>query len=128
MRSILGKQEFPNWLAEEISSVTMKKSETLELTGYILDINKKESKVDVQFDKPLPDGMQIATLTISDKKVLKKIDDEHNKTRDAPEFNFKFTVNKASLSDKAKEYLSENYSVVLDNLYGFELESFSLIK
>ena len=128
MRSILGKQEFPNWLAEEISSVTMKKSETLELTGYILDINKKESKVDVQFDKPLPDGRQIATLTISDKKVLKKIDDEHNKTRDAPEFNFKFTVNKASLSGKAKEYLSENYSVVLDNLYGFELESFSLIK
>ena len=40
MRSTLGKQEFPNWLAEEISSVTMKKSETLELTGYILDINK----------------------------------------------------------------------------------------
>ena len=128
MRSILGKQEFPNWLAEEISSVTMKKSETLELTGYILDINKKESKVDVQFDKPLPDGRQIATLTIGDKKVLKKIDGEHNKTRDAPEFNFKFTVNKASLSDKAKEYLSENYSVVLDNLYGFELESFSLTK
>ena len=68
------------------------------------------------------------STTPVDKKVLKKIDDEHNKTRDAPEFNFKFTVNKASLSDKAKEYLSENYSVVLDNLYGFELESFSLIK
>ena len=128
MRLILGKQEFPNWLAEEISAVKMKKSETLELTGYILDINKKESKVDVQFDKPLPDGRQIATLTISDKKVLKKIDGEHNKTRDAPEFNFKFTVNKASLSGKAKEYLNENYSVVLDNLYGFELESFNLLK
>ena len=67
MRLILGKQEFPTWLAEEISSVKMKKAETLELTGYILDINKKESKVDVQFDKPLPDGRQIATLTISDK-------------------------------------------------------------
>tara|TARA_Y100000590_G_scaffold34458_1_gene37609 strand:+ start:2921 stop:3295 length:375 start_codon:yes stop_codon:yes gene_type:complete len=124
----LGKQEFPTWLAEEISSVKMKKSETLELTGYILDINKKESKVDIQFYEQLPDGRQIATLAISDKKVLKKLDEEHNKTRDAPEFNFKFIVNKASLSDKAKEYLSENYSVVLDNLYGFELESFNLLK
>ncbi|MBH59430.1 MAG: hypothetical protein CMO19_03300 [Thaumarchaeota archaeon] len=124
----MGKQEFPTWLAEEISSVKMKKSETLELTGYILDINKKESKVDIQFYEQLPDGRQIATLAISDKKVLKKLDEEHNKTRDAPEFNFKFIVNKASLSDKAKEYLSENYSVVLDNLYGFELESFNLLK
>ena len=128
MRLILGKQEFPTWLAEEISSVKMKKAEALELTGYILDINKKESKVDIQFYEQLPDGRQIATLSINDKKVLKKLDDEHNKTRDAPEFNFKFIVNKASLSDKAKEYLSENYSVVLDNLYGFELESFNLTK
>jgi len=128
VRLILGKQEFPTWLAEEISSVKMKKAEALELTGYILDINKKESKVDIQFYEQLPDGRQIATLSINDKKVLKKLDDEHNKTRDAPEFNFKFIVNKASLSDKAKEYLSENYSVVLDNLYGFELESFNLTK
>jgi|TARA_B100001750_G_scaffold350_1_gene377 hypothetical protein len=124
----LGKQEFPAWLAEEISSVKMKKVETLELTGYLLDINKKESKIDIQFYQQLPDGRQIATLVIGKKKMLKDLESEHNKSRDAPEFNFKVVVNKASLSNKAKEYLSENYAMTLDNLYGFELESFNLLK
>ena len=124
----MGKQKFPTWLAEEISSVKMKKSDTLELTGYLLDINKKENKIDVQFYKQLPDGRQIATLVIGEKKMLKNLEEQHNKLGEAPEFNFKFIVNKASLSDKAKEYLTENYSVTLDNLYGFELESFDSVK
>jgi len=124
----VGKQKFPTWLAEEISSVKMKKSDTLELTGYLLDINKKENKIDVQFYEQLPDGRQIATLVIGEKKMLKNLEGQHNKSGDAPEFNFKVIVNKASLSDKAKEYLTENYSVVLDNLYGFELESFDSVK
>ena len=124
----MGKQEFPAWLAEENSSVKMKKVQTLELTGYLLDINKKESKIDIQFYQQLPDGRQIATLVIGKKKMLKDLESEHNKSRDAPEFNFKVVVNKASLSNKAKEYLSENYAMTLDNLYGFELESFNLLK
>ena len=124
----MGKQKFPTWLAEEISSVKMKKSNTLELTGYLLDINKKENKIDVQFYKQLPDGRQIATLVIGEKKMLKNLEEQHNKLGKTPEFNFKFIVNKASLSDKAKEYLTENYSVALDNLYGFELESFDSVK
>ncbi|MCH2404083.1 MAG: hypothetical protein MK229_03105 [Nitrososphaerales archaeon] len=124
----MGKQKFPTWLAEEISSVKMKKSNTLELTGYLLDINKKENKIDVQFYEQLPDGRQIATLVVGEKKMLKNLEEQHNKLGEAPEFNFKFIVNKASLSDKAKEYLTENYSVALDNLYGFELESFDSVK
>ena len=40
----MGKDTFPKWLAEEISSVKMKKLETLDLTGYVLDINKKDNK------------------------------------------------------------------------------------
>ena len=124
----MGKEKFPTWLAEEISSVKMKKSNTLELTGYLLDINKKENKIDVQFYEQLPDGRQIATLVIGEKKMLKNLEEQHNKLGEAPEFNFKFIVNKASLSDKAKEYLTENYSVALDNLYGFELESFDSFK
>ena len=124
----MGKQKFPTWLAEEISSVKMKKSNTLELTGYLLDINKKENKIDVQFYEQLPDGRQIATLVVGEKKMLKNLEEQHNKLGEAPEFNFKFIVNKASLSDKAKEYLTENYSVTLDNLYGFELESFDSVK
>jgi len=124
----VGKQEFPKWLAEEISSVKMKKSNTLELTGYLLEVNKKEKKIDVQFYEQLPDGRRIATLVIGEKKMLKNLEEQHNKSGEAPEFNFKVIVNKAALSDKAKEYLTENYSVALDNLYGFELESFDSVK
>tara|TARA_B100001013_G_scaffold164359_1_gene98357 strand:- start:1300 stop:1674 length:375 start_codon:yes stop_codon:yes gene_type:complete len=124
----LGKDTFPKWLAEEISSVKMKKLETLDLTGYVLDINKKDNKADVQFYEQLPDGRQIATLTISEKKILKDLEQKHNKSIDVPQFSFKIIVNKASLSDKAKDYLNENYSVTLDNLYSFELESFASLK
>jgi hypothetical protein len=124
----LGKDTFPKWLAEEISSVKMKKLETLDLTGYVLDINKKDNKADVQFYEQLPDGRQIATLTIGEKKILKDLEQEHNKSIDVPQFSFKIIVNKASLSDKAKDYLNENYSVTLDNLYSFELESFASLK
>ncbi len=124
----MGKDTFPKWLAEEISSVKMKKLETLDLTGYVLDINKKDNKADVQFYEQLPDGRQIATLTISEKKILKDLEQKHNKSIDVPQFSFKIIVNKASLSDKAKDYLNENYSVTLDNLYSFELESFASLK
>tara|TARA_B100001179_G_scaffold210234_1_gene176720 strand:+ start:3836 stop:4210 length:375 start_codon:yes stop_codon:yes gene_type:complete len=124
----LGKDTFPKWLAEEISSVKMKKLETLDLTGYVLDINKKDNKADVQFYEQLPDGRQIATLTIGEKKILKDLEQKHNKSIDVPQFSFKIIVNKASLSDKAKDYLNENYSVTLDNLYSFELESFASLK
>ena len=124
----MGKDTFPKWLAEEISSVKMKKLETLDFTGYVLDINKKDNKADVQFYEQLPDGRQIATLTIGEKKILKDLEQKHNKSIDVPQFSFKIIVNKASLSDKAKDYLNENYSVTLDNLYSFELESFASLK
>ena len=124
----MGKDTFPKWLAEEISSAKMKKLETLDFTGYVLDINKKDNKADVQCYEQLPDGRQIATLTISEKKILKDLEQEHNKSIDVPKFSFKIIVKKASLSDKAKEYLNENYSITLDNLYSFELESFASLK
>ncbi len=121
-------EEFPNWLAEEISSVKMKKSETLDLTGYVLSMNNKENSIDIQFYQPLPDGRYIATLVLQTKNDLKLIIQAHEKTNNAQEYTFKIIVNKASLSDKAKAFLHDNYSTSLDNLYSFELESFTPIK
>ena len=120
--------EFPNWLAEEISSVKMKKLETLALTGYVLSINNKENSIDIQFYQPLPDGRYIATLVLQTKNDLKLIIQAHEKTNNAQEYTFKIIVNKAALSDKAKAFLHDNYSTSLDNLYSFELESFTPIK
>ena len=121
-------EKFPNWLSEEISSVKMKKSETLELTGYVLSINNKENSIDIQFYQQLPDGRHISTLVLQNKNDLKLIIQEREKTNDAQEYIFKIIVNKASLSDKAKAFLHDNYSTSLDNLYSFGLESFTPIK
>ena len=121
-------EEFPNWLAEEISSVKMKKSETLDLTGYVLSMNNKENSIDIQFYQQLPDGRHIATLVLQSKNDLKLIIRAHEKTNNAQEYTFKIIVNKAALSDKAKAFLHDNYSTSLDNLYSFELESFTPIK
>ena len=120
--------EFPNWLAEEISSVKMKKLETLALTGYVLSINNKENSIDIQFYQQLPDGRYIVTLVLQSKNDLKLIIHAHEKTNNAQEYTFKIIVNKAALSDKAKAFLHDNYSTSLDNLYSFELESFTPIK
>ena len=120
--------EFPNWLAEEISSVKMKKLETLALTGYVLSINNKENSIDIQFYQQLPDGRYIVTLVLQSKNDLKLIIRAHEKTNNAQEYTFKIIVNKAALSDKAKAFLHDNYSTSLDNLYSFELESFTPIK
>jgi len=121
-------EKFPNWLSEEISSVKMKKSETLDLTGYVLSINNKENSIDIQFYQQLPDGRYISTLVLQNKNDLKLIIQAREKTNDAQEYTFKIIVNKASLSDKAKAFLHDNYSTSLDNLYSFGLESFTPIK
>ncbi len=117
----MGKDKFPKWLAEEISSVKFKKLETLDFTGYLLDINTKENKIDVQFNEQLPDGRYITTLVLENIKLLKDL-------KLATDYTFKIIVNKASLSTNAKDYLNENYSVALDNLFSFELKSFASLK
>ena len=106
----------------------MKKLETQALTGYVLSINNKENSIDIQFYQQLPDGRYISTLVLQNKNDLKLIIQAREKTNDAQEYTFKIIVNKASLSDKAKAFLHDNYSTSLDNLYSFGLESFTPIK
>ena len=65
---------------------------------------------------------------IKNKNDLKLIIQAREKTNDDQEYTFKIIVNKASLSDKAKAFLHDNYSTSLDNLYSFGLESFTPIK
>ena len=86
-------EKFPNWLSEEISSVKMKKSETLDLTGYVLSINNKENSIDIQFYQQLPDGRYISTLVLQNKNELKLIIQAREKTNDAQDYTIKIIVN-----------------------------------
>ena len=107
-------KEFPQWIAEEISSADIKHVDTIKSTGYILDISKKELKMDVQFYDKLPNGGYITTLELKE-----PINTKNFKVGDA--FIFELKVHSANLSKKVKDFLKENYSVQMEDFYNFEL-------
>lgn len=109
-------ETIPKWVAQEIQSVQFKESEEWTGSGYILDINKKDRKIDVQFYEKLPEGRYIASL-----EVPKDVEMEPFEL--AVIYMFKFKAFKASLSDKVVGFLKEKYSIEMDNIYRFELVS-----
>jgi hypothetical protein len=109
-------EAIPKWVAEEIQNVQFKGSEQWEGSGYILDINKKDRKIDVQFYEKLADGRYIATL-----EVPKDLDLETFEL--AKVYLFKFKAFKGALSKKVVDYLKEKYSFEMSDIYRFELES-----
>ncbi|MEK0324543.1 MAG: hypothetical protein QQN63_02470 [Nitrosopumilus sp.] len=107
-------KEFPQWIAEEISGADIKHLDTIKSTGYILDISKKEPKMDVQFYDKLPNGGYITTL-----ELKKPLNTKNFKVGDA--YVFELKVHSANLSKKVKDFLKENYSVQMEDFYNFEL-------
>ncbi|MEM1994595.1 MAG: hypothetical protein QXW32_03850 [Nitrososphaerales archaeon] len=107
---------FPKWAAEEISKANFTYVETVKYSGYPLDIDSEKKRVDVQFYDRLPDGRYIATLDVPDAKLLDGVEK-------AEVYIFSVKVYEASLSDRLKKLLSEEYGVSIDKMYKFELES-----
>lgn len=85
-------------------------------SGYILDNNKDQRKIDVQFYEKLPEGRYIATLDVPQEIDMEKLEA-------ATVYMFKFKAFKATLSDKVVKFLKEKYSLQLDNIFRFELVS-----
>ena len=110
---------FPKWVAEEISEAKMEYDKKISISGYLLDINEKDMKVDVQFYDNLPDGRHIATLDLN--KNFKSGD---LKFGESYEFNLK--IFKSAISKKLIDFLTKNYSITMDAVYSFELESAKL--
>lgn len=109
------KEEFPKWAAEEISGSKMLLQESVEASGYLLDKDVKNNKVDVQFYDELPDGRHIATLE-SSKHPVKDLEF-------AVTYRFQVKVFKASLSKKLVDFLAEKYEMQMDSIHRFELTS-----
>jgi hypothetical protein len=112
----LTTEAIPKWVAQEIQNAQFKEFEEWTGSGYLLDINKKDSKIDVQFYEKLPEGRYIATL-----EVPKDVDME--KMELATVYMFRFRAYKATLSEKVVTFLKEKYSVQMDNIFRFELAS-----
>ncbi|MEE9282809.1 MAG: hypothetical protein V3U49_01885 [Nitrososphaerales archaeon] len=109
-------ESFPKWIAEEISGAKLEFDKKLSLSGYPLDLNEKERKVDVQFHDKLPDGRYIATLDLP-----KEFSPSSLKLGEG--FFFELNVFKADLSEKVVDYLDKQYSVKMSNIFRFELLS-----
>lgn len=107
------KEEFPTWAAQEIAGATFEHHDTWKGSGYILDLNRKESKMDVQFYDQLPEGRYIATLDIP-----KGVSVDNMELGEV--YLFEFKVFKASLSEKLVQLLAEKYSTKMLALFRFE--------
>jgi|SRR5579872_7509215 len=112
----MATENLPKWVAEEIRDAKFDQEEEWSGSGYILDINKDEKKVDVQFYEKLPEGRYIATLDLSP-----NINPETLEL--AIVYMFKFKASKATLAPKVVTFLKEKYEVQMDSIYKFELVS-----
>ncbi len=112
----IGVAGFPKWVAEEISKAEFTYVGTVKYTGYPLDIDLANRRIDVQFYDRLPDGRYIATLDVPDAALL-------NDVEKAEIYLFSIKIYEAPLSEKLKKFLSDEYSINLEKIYRFELES-----
>lgn len=109
-------EAFPKWIAEEISGANLEFDKKLSLSGYLLDVNQKEHRVDIQFHDKLPDGRYIATLDLPKEFRLSDL-------KFGEDLSFELNVFKADLSEKTVDYLYKQYSVKMKSVFRFELLS-----
>jgi hypothetical protein len=109
-------ENLPKWVAEEIKNVKFGNPEDWEGSGYILDLNKEQKKIDVQFYEKLPEGRYIATLDLPAKFNLESLELGYV-------YMFKFKAFKATLSEKVTAFLKEKFELAMDSIYRFELTS-----
>lgn len=106
----------PKWVAEEIKNAKFGKPEEWEGSGYILEANKEQHKVDVQFYEKLPEGRYIATLDLPEKFDADSLEL-------GLVYLFKFNTFKAMLPEKVTKFLKEKFDLAMDSIYRFELVS-----
>jgi hypothetical protein len=109
-------ESIPKWVAEEIQNAKFTEPEEWSGSGYLLDINKGDKRVDVQFYDKLPDGRYIATLDIPPQVDVETLEL-------AIVYMFRFKAFKASLSEKVVSFLKEKYALDMQAIFRFELES-----
>ena len=112
----MSSDNLPKWVAEEIKNAKFDEGEEWSGSGYILDVNKTENKVDVQFYEKLPEGRYIATLEMPASY-------DPNSLELALVYMFKFKAFKAILAPKVVSFIKEKYAFDMDSIYRFELIS-----
>lgn len=113
------KDEIPEDIDAELKSPKFGKPKTHAASGYFLDINEKDKKVDIQVYEPVAGTTILEGLSISKGVNL-------NDLEKGVICEFKLDEFKATLSKKTVEYLREQ-GITLNEIVQFELKEFKII-
>ena len=114
------KDAIPEDIDNELKSPKFGKPKTHSNTGYVLDINETDKKVDLQLYEPLSGTTILEGLDLSKKINL-------NDLEKGVACEFKLDELKAPLSKKTIEYLKEQ-GITLDTIIKFELKEFKILE
>ena len=117
----MGKKQggIPEDVNKELESPKFGKPTEITASGYVLDINEKDGKVDIQTYEPISGTTILEGLSVS-KKI--KLNDLEKGTVS----EFKLAELKAPLSKKTIEYLKEQ-GITMDAIIQFELKETKII-
>jgi len=113
------QDDVPEDVNKELESPKFGKPSELTASGYILDVNDKDSKVDIQTYEPISGATILEGLSISKKIKL-------NDLEKGVVCEFKLDELKAPLSKSTVEYLKEQ-GIVMDAIIQFELKEVKII-
>ena len=113
------RNDIPEDINKELESPKFGKPTELIASGYILDINEKDSKVDIQTYESISGSTILEGLSVS--KEIKLNDLEKGVVCE-----FKLDELKAPLSKKTMEYLKEQ-GIMMDMIIRLELKEVKII-
>ena len=113
------QDDMPEDVNKELESPKFGKPSELTASGYILDINEKDSKVDIQTYEPISGSTILEGLSISKKIKL-------NDLEKGVVCEFKLDESKAPLSKRTVEYLKEQ-GITMDVIIQLELKEVKII-
>lgn len=107
----------PDWAENEIKNSNFQLYDTINRTGYFLDINHQKKKADIQLYESLPDGRTIIEeIEVSDNLDISDF-------MKGFVYEYKIQISKSSLSNQLRELLKTKYQIEMDEIYKFDLES-----
>jgi hypothetical protein len=117
----MGKKQsgIPEDVNKELESPKFGKPTEITASGYILDINEKDNKVDIQTYEPVSGTTILEGLTLSKKIKL-------NDLEKGIVCEFKLDELKAPISKKTVEYLKEQ-GIMMNVIIQFELKEIKII-
>ena len=117
----MGKKQsdIPEDVNKELESPKFGKPTEMTASGYVLDINEKDNKVDIQTYEPISGTTILEGLSVSKKIKL-------NDLEKGVVYQFELDELKALLSKKTIEYLKEQ-GIMMDAIIQFELKEVKII-